>query len=207
MSDRETSTPINRERSFFHNLTQGIVTRSRAARNIICENPNTILNHEMPGDEESNSREEGNSRVDTAHSSTFKEVITWIAPFDGSRDGYDRFTSDCDRAFKAIEIKSRFSLINFILAKLKGDEFKVINGTQHKTWADLKRSLDEHFQIRLDEKNLFREITVMSRERNESMFSFYNRLIAKVYNYKKFLLTTMTLLRLHHELNKQKNIF
>lgn len=119
----------------------------------------------------------------------YKDVITWIRPFDGTKTEYIQFSNDCDRAFKAVEEVKTRDLINFVLTKLPTSKFAFTLGTDFVKWEELKKALDEHFRIRLNEKFLFRELTDMTKGKDD-LFSFYNRLIAKCYEYKTFLEST-----------------
>lgn len=119
----------------------------------------------------------------------YKDVITWMRPFDGSKEQYMQFSNDCDRCFKAVENWKIPDLINYVLSKLNSENFAFTLGTDFKTWSELKKALDEHFRIRLNEKFLFRELTDMTKG-SDDLFKFYNRLIAKCYEYKTFLKST-----------------
>lgn len=127
----------------------------------------------------------------TYGSSPYKEVISWIRPFDGTKKSYSRFASDCDRCFSEIEEKSYKSLINYVLTQLDVEQFPFIYSSSFNTWEDIKTVLDEHFNVRPTLNILFRELTNLTKEPGEEIFRFYNRLIGKCFEYKKLLIKTL----------------
>lgn len=135
-----------------------------------------------------NNEGEGFSALDLGTS--YKIVITWIKPFDGTKRRYMRFSNDCDRCFASIKKVRYGDLINFVLSQLDEEEFMVIVDTKFETWEELKKALDEHFGIRLTAKNLFKELMDMQKNPGDTLYKYYNRLIAKCFEYKKFMNST-----------------
>lgn len=122
--------------------------------------------------------------------SPYKTVITWLSPFDGTLKGYVDFSNQCERCFNSIKRSDMTSLVNFVLSKLSTHQFPVLKGKSIKSWAVLKKALDEHFNIRLTEKFLFRDLTDVKKGSTDSLFDFYNTLVGKCYDYGKFMRTT-----------------
>lgn len=122
--------------------------------------------------------------------SRYKNVITWIRPFDGSLERYMRFSNDCDKCFRVIDPRDYADLLLYVTAQLDEERFAFLLGTQFRTWKELKKCLDEHFNIRNNEKKIFREIADMKRDVGESLFNFYNRLVAKCFEYRQFIGTS-----------------
>lgn len=117
----------------------------------------------------------------------YKTVITWIDSYDGSRDQYLSFSSDCDRCFAAIDPKEASDLINFVLKFFDVRKFPLVRGTTYRSWAELKKALDEHFRIRRSESQLFREMLDLKKAPGEESYGFYNKLLAKCSEYKTFI--------------------
>lgn len=88
-----------------------------------------------------------------------------------------------------MEKKSYASFMNFMLSRLTTEKFPALRGKSFRVWADLQKAFDDHFQIRLTEKSLFRELTDLEREPGEDLFNFYNRLVGKCFDYGKFMRT------------------
>lgn len=122
-----------------------------------------------------------------AGTAKYKTVISWIRSFDGSLEKYMRFSNDCARCFKKINPSEYQFLLCYVQGLLDENVFSFLLGAEFSTWGDLKKCLDEHFKIRLNEKMLFRQITSMKQKSGEALFKFYNRLIAKNYEYSEFL--------------------
>lgn len=118
---------------------------------------------------------------------SYKQVITWINKFDGTLDNYIRFCNDCETAFDAIKPEEYGLLVNYVVNLLHPSTFTFLLGTNITSWSDLKTCLDEHFGIRHNEQLLFREMANMKKKHGEDLFNWYNRLVAKVYEYGKFL--------------------
>lgn len=122
----------------------------------------------------------------------YKTVITWIDSYDGSRDQYLSFSSDCDRCFAAIDPREACDLINFVLKFFDVRKFPLVRGTTYRSWAELKKALDEHFRIRRSESQLFREMLDLKKAPGEESYGFYNKLLAKCSEYKNFISTSLT---------------
>lgn len=120
-------------------------------------------------------------------STPYKVVITWLNNFDLTTESYAEFKRQCDICFKAIDIQSYSSLLFYIKLQLKGPEFEFMEGTEINTWESLKEYLDEHFEIRYNERSLIFELTKITKNPNETLFTFYNRLKTKCVNYIKFI--------------------
>lgn len=134
---------------------------------------------------------ESSKQVDkVVNRSPYKVVITWFTPFDGTIHGYVDFSNQCEMAFDDIHLYQRKSLMNYVLSKLSLREFPILRGKSIKTWAELKRALDEHFKIRQSAKSLFKEIVNLSKKSDQSISDFYNILICKCFEYGKFLKST-----------------
>lgn len=114
-------------------------------------------------------------------SSRFKHVVTFLPPFDGTKESYEMFSRICDIAFESICEEDFSCLLNFVLCKF------IVNGINlaghYKTWFDLKSAANEHFQIRHRELTLLRELNDMKINLFEELFSYYNRLISKCQQY------------------------
>lgn len=117
----------------------------------------------------------------------YKIVVTWVRPFDGTKEGYVRFSEVCDKAFKSILSSDYSSLMFYVLSFLNPIEYPFTHGVCYSTWQDLKKALDEHFEIRLDEKSLFREIMNLKKKDGETLYAFYARLLSKCFDYGVFL--------------------
>lgn len=117
----------------------------------------------------------------------YKTVISWIRPFDGSLEKYMRFSNDCGKCFRRICPSEYENLLCYVQKLLDESQFSFLLGAEFCSWRDLKKCLDEHFKIRLNEKTLFRHITSMKQKSGEELFTFYNRLIAKNFEYSEFL--------------------
>lgn len=211
---QKTSTPKNKNK--FANFVDsfrsaGAVTRSRSKKvttppgfpdlsessskgeRTFVSKVNIEVGDKMPTSNKSGGNGEssqGNGDVKLETGTTkYKDVITWIRPFDGTKTDYIQFSNDCDRAFRAVEEAKVRDLINFILTKLPTSKFAFTLGTEFITWDELKRALDEHFRIRHNEKYLFRELTDMTKG-TDDLFTFYNRLVSKCYEYNTFIRST-----------------
>lgn len=117
----------------------------------------------------------------------YKEVITWFKHFDGTVKTYIRFAIDCDRFFKVIQKKSYKSLIFYVISQLDNSQFPIVIGKEYNTLEELKRSLDEHFGIRVSERILLKQLMSLTKQPNESLFTFYNKLLSKCLEYERFL--------------------
>lgn len=122
-------------------------------------------------------------------STPYKVVITWINNFDLTTESYAEFTRQCDICFQAIDIQSYSSLLFYIKLQLKGPEFEFMEGTEINSWESLKEYLDENFEIRYNERSLIFELSNITKNPNETLFTFYNRLKTKCVNYIKFIKT------------------
>lgn len=117
---------------------------------------------------------------------TYREVITWLKPFDGSAAQYPRFASDCERCFGMIDQKDFGKLLNYVWTLLD-DKFLHLRSTDFTSWSQLRKALDEFYGIRQDEKGLFRELTSIKKNPAEDLYAFYNRLHTKCMEYRKLL--------------------
>lgn len=118
----------------------------------------------------------------------YKVVISWFHPFDGKKDSYGSFVRECDHAFKRILPKVYSDLLSYVKAQLLPARL-ILSGSGYETWEDVKAACNEHFDIRFDEKAMFRELTSLRKESNEELYSFYNRLTDKCFEFGEFLKT------------------
>lgn len=117
----------------------------------------------------------------------YKIVITWIRPFDGSVEQYKRFCFDCSQCFKYVEQRYNQSLINYIISKLDGDTFPLIYSSEYTSWTQLKGDLDEHFDIRITDRDLFNNIINLRKIPEDNLFKFYIKLKRSLLEYSKFI--------------------
>lgn len=125
------------------------------------------------------------------NSVSYRDTISCIRPFDGTRAGYSSFVHECERAFIAIEPKSYNTLLNYVLSRLDVEKFPMVLGSNYTTWTSIKKALDEHFGIRLTEKQLYKDVVELKRDVGEDLFTFYNRLVFHSSEYDKFIWSTL----------------
>lgn len=124
---------------------------------------------------------------------TYKQAISWIRKFDGSLQNYKTFVYDCNTSFNAVEKSSYGCLLLYVMSLLDCSIFKfILNGQRIDTWEELKQNLDEHFKIRLNEEELFTELVNVTRQDNERLFDYRNRIIGKRSEFKNLVLSTDT---------------
>lgn len=121
----------------------------------------------------------------------YKHVITWIRKFDGSVEKYKRFKYDCDNCFRRIEKKSYSCLLMYVKSLLDDSIFNFILHAKIDTWEQLKIYLDEHFKIRLNERDLFKDLINLKRNDKERLFEYYNRIIGSRNEYNKCIRTSL----------------
>lgn len=150
---------------------------------------NTLASSMSPSDGFGSIKEPPRKNVNEGKSD-YKIVIKWIRPFDGSLQQYKRFKFDCDNCFRRIEKNSSSYLLNYVKSLLDETIFKFVFQTEIDTWEKLKWYLDEHFEIRLNERVLFRDLINLKRNDKERLFEYYNRIIGSRNEYKNCICTT-----------------
>lgn len=100
------------------------------------------------------------------------------------------FANDLNKAFKAIEKKSMYSLLMFAMSKSEVSKFSFVMGASFRSWIDLKRALEEHFEIKISERLQFRELMNLTRTSGETLFAYYNKLLNKCFEYQTFMSST-----------------
>lgn len=130
-----------------------------------------------------------------AGSAKYKNVISWIKDYDGSFSKYMRFSNDCNMAFEKINKDEYGALLCYVQKQLDESKFAFLLGAEFRSWKELKKLyLDEHFEIRLNEKDLFRELVNMKRKDKERLFEYHNRLIYSRNEYRYLIISFVRLL-------------
>lgn len=151
-------------------------THSNSSEDLPSSYISVSINKTMPNGTGKGDREEGKGKgsdnkggLPQQGTACYKNVITWIRSFDGSFEKYMRFANDCDICFKAIRPTEYADLLFYVRKQLDENKFAFLLGTDFQTWEVLKKSLDEHFNIRLNERLLFRQITDLKKIKEESL--------------------------------------
>lgn len=79
---------------------------------------------------------------------TCEDLLGWIGPFDGHKDSYANWKEQCNRAFERANKFASLSLLRTLQCRI--NVLRLVNTSGVDTWIELKKRLDEHFQIKLN---------------------------------------------------------
>lgn len=114
----------------------------------------------------------------------FRDLITMIKPYDGSRENYKFFVSDCERVFglateNNIDHKLVLNYIVSIVGSL-GCDFVVCHSLA--TWEELKKICDQQFKSKMDEATILYKMTTLTQG-TLSVFPFYSKFASLIHEY------------------------
>lgn len=112
----------------------------------------------------------------------YRDLITLIKSYDGSKENLEYFVSDCERCFKSCKGKVAELVLNYIKSELNALRMKFVNVLDINSWSELKKWLYEYFGIPQDANKLLNELTKMQNNSN-SIFNFYIECLSKFNEY------------------------
>lgn len=124
-------------------------------------------------------------KIDSKMSSKleFRDLITMIRPFDGTRTAYKYFVQDCERVLALADGRTQELLLHYIISTLSSLKLDCVLVHCKGTWNDLKMVLNEHFGSKLNASDILHDLMRVRRGK-ETLFEYYNKFTVLLSDYR-----------------------
>lgn len=114
----------------------------------------------------------------------YRDLLTYINPFDGSKKKYKYFVAECERALKRAGNNSQLKeyLLDVIVTRVSGLGCSFANTHSLNSWQQIKDILDSKFGDNLSEADILHKLTSV-KQGNRSVFDFYEEVTDLIAEY------------------------